>query len=286
MTAVADWLAKGQAYLEARGVEETRANAEFLLAAVLGLGRGGLYLRAGRPLMKNQGISFWNLVKKRGRRWPLAYVLGSQPFMGLDMEVAPGVLIPRPETEELVERALRLLASSGRGNPRVLEIGTGSGCVAVALARSLPRARVVATDISLVALDLALRNARRHRCAGRVCFMREDVRRPGPRLSAWADLVVSNPPYVPSGDIASLEPEVLREPRLALDGGRDGLSALRAVAARAWLSLKPGACLIVEIGAGQGRAAAGLFEESGYRDVAVERDVQGLERIVSGRRPS
>lgn len=283
---ISDWLVKSRAYLEAHGVDETRANAEFLLAAVLGLGRGELCLQVDRSLTKNQGITFWDLVKKRGRRWPLAYVLGSQPFLGLDMEVAPGVLVPRPETEELAERALRLLALSGRRNPRILEIGTGSGCIAVALAKSFPEARVVATDVSRVALKSALRNARRHRCAGRVRFIREDVCRPRLALSAWADLVVSNPPYVPSGDIASLEPEVLREPRLALDGGSDGLRALRAVAAGAWQRLKPGACLIVEVGAGQGRAAAELFKENGYRDTVVEHDARGLERIVSGRRPS
>ncbi len=224
----------------------------------------------------------WDIVKKRGRRLPLAYVLGSQPFMGLDIEVTTDVLVPRPETEEVVEEAARLLHSAGKKAPHILEIGTGAGCVSVALAKSFPDAIVFATDISAAALGLALRNAEKHGCAERIRFVQEDLHRPEAGRSGWADLVISNPPYIPSGIVPTLEPEVLNEPRLALDGGPDGLGALRAIIAEAPRHLKPGALLVLEIGFDQGPAGAAPLKARGFKETAVRPDAQGHERIAVG----
>lgn len=279
---VSGWLAKCEAFLASRRVSETAANAEFLMAEVLGINRGALKLQGSRALTAKQGLHFWGLVKKRGRRLPLAYVLGSQPFMGLDMEVSADVLIPRPETEEVVEAAFGLLSAMGKTVPRILEIGTGTGCISVALARRFPGAIVFATDISAAALSLALRNAEKHGCSERIRFLQEDLHRPEAKRKGWADLVVSNPPYIPSGVVATLEPEVLNEPRLALDGGPDGLDALRAIIAGATRHLKAGAVLVLEIGFDQGGAVDALLKERGFKETSVRLDAQGRERIAVG----
>ncbi|MDD5655871.1 MAG: peptide chain release factor N(5)-glutamine methyltransferase [Elusimicrobia bacterium] len=276
------WLGAAEAYLRERAVPEAPANAEFLMAAALKTGRNEVRRRAGEPLGEDAGRRFWAWVAERGRRVPLAYVLGAQPFMGLDLAVTPDVLVPRPETEELAAAALGLLA--GRARPVILEIGTGSGCIALALAQALPEAEVFATDVSAAALALAARNAERNGLRGRVRFACEDLFRPDIRTEAWADLVVSNPPYVPEGALAGLEPEVQAEPRLALDGGPDGLDAVRAVAAGALRRLKPGGFLALEFGVSQGPAVRSVLESAGGRDVEIRKDAQGLERLAVARR--
>ena len=165
----------------------------------------------------------------------------------------------------------------------ILEIGTGSGCVAIALARNIPSAAVYATDISPAALALALKNAEAHGVSRRIRFINEDLFKPAARASGWADLVVSNPPYIPSPDIDGLEPEVLREPRLALDGGRDGLEAIRAIVSGAPRHLRRGGLLLLEIGAGQGPAVLEIFQQAGGRDAEIRKDMQGLDRIAAAR---
>lgn len=286
------WLEKGEAFLAERKVPEARANAEFILAHVLSCGRAAAKAVPERVLDGRQAHHFWNLVKARGRRVPLAYVLGSQPFCGLDILVDPRVLVPRPETEELVG----LVVEAARGAPaHILEVGTGSGCIAVALARALPSATVYASEISDDALRLAAENARRHQVEGRIRFLREDLFRPGrssvtsfrdgsPSVAGpWADILVSNPPYIPSADLRDLEPEVLAEPHLALDGGPDGLDAVRAIVEEAPGRLKSGGLLALEIGAGQARAVRDIL--SGWEGLEVRRDLQGVERFALARRP-
>ncbi|MBI4372069.1 MAG: peptide chain release factor N(5)-glutamine methyltransferase [Elusimicrobia bacterium] len=283
---VAAWLEKARAFLEEREVPEASASAEFLLAETLDLGRGGVLAQPARELGVREGRCFWNWVKARGRRRPLAYILGRQPFLDLNLEVTPDVLIPRPETEELVLEGERLVRSLGAAPPRILEIGTGSGCIAIALARRIAQAAVFATDVSVKALALAERNAVAHHVVGRVRFVREDLFavRSDPR--PWADLLISNPPYVPSDAIGGLEAEVLQEPRLALDGGRDGLDAIRALAAQAPRRLRPGGWIALEIGADQGSAAAELLRRAGLEAVQVRKDAQGLERIAVAKVPA
>ena len=228
--AVSEALAGAIRRLETAKVPEARANAEWILAAVLKCGRGDLAVRRG-SLTVRQGHHLNELLKERCRRIQLAYILGTQNFLGLEIAVNEGVLIPRPETEELVLEAERILKSLGRADPRVLEIGTGSGCVSVALAARNPGVMVHATDISPAALDLAMKNAVAHHVGNRVRFLREDLFKPDAKAPRWADLVISNPLH-PSAEIDKLEPEVLKEPRLALDGGKDACRPSRPSWAR------------------------------------------------------
>lgn len=279
---VADWLAQAQRRFRSQSVPEAEANAEFIMAAVLKCGRNEVRLQSRRLPTAHQGNHFWHLVERRARRIPLAYVLGCQPFMGFDIEVADGALIPRPETEELVMEAARLLKPRSAEALHFLEIGTGTGCISVALAALFPRATIYATEISAEAFKLALKNAERHHKSGQIRFVREDLFKPDSGRQSWADLVISNPPYIPTRELDSLEPEVQREPRLALDGGRDGLSALRAIIADAPRYLKDRGILALEIGSGQGAAVSALLDQAGFADVAVKNDAQGHERIAVG----
>ena len=277
------WLSEAVAFLEERGVPEALANAEFIMAAVLETSRNEARLGSSHPLNEKQGFHFWELVKERGERIPLAYVLESQDFMGLDIAVTREVLVPRPETEELVAEAQARLKLLGRPNPVILEIGTGTGCVAIALAKSIPGAMVYATEISPAALALALKNAEAHGVSRRIRFLKEDLFKPSAKAAGWADVVVSNPPYIPSGAIDGLDPEVLKEPRLALDGGKDGLDAVRAIAADAPRHIKKDGFLLLEIGSTQGPAALQILKQAGGREVEVRKDIQGLDRIAVAR---
>lgn len=282
MTA-SEWLAKGEKFLAERGVPEPRPSAEFLLAETLGVGRGMAVAGAGRLLTEKQAFHYWEMIKARGKRRPLAHILGKQPFLGLDIAVTPDVLIPRPETEELVLECERLVKTLGVPAPKIVDLGTGSGCIAIALAQLLPNAVVFATDISDKALKLAEKNAIAHHVGQRVRFVREDLFSEKQNLRGWADLVVSNPPYIPSKEVDALEPEVLMEPRLALDGGKDGLEAIRAVASASTKLLKSGGLLALEFGMGQGPAVTRLLEEAGYKHVILKKDAQGVERFAAAK---
>lgn len=279
-TTVAGWLAKAEVYLVEKGVPESSANAEFMMAEVLETGRGRVRADGAQVLSARNAQHFWNFVKHRGRRFPLAYVLGWQPFAGYRIKVNDSVLVPRPETEELVELAAREAESLGRQSLHLVDVGTGSGCVAIALAKRLPGAQVYATDVSPAALKLAQDNAVANHVSERVRVLREDLFKPHAG-AAWADLAVSNPPYIPTAEVDRLEPEVLREPRLALDGGKDGLEHLRAIAGDAKRLVKPGGRLVLEFGAGQATAVKGLLERAGLASVRIFKDLQGIERLAA-----
>lgn len=277
-TTAVGWLAKAEAYLAEKGVPETEANAEFLLAEALEVGRGRARADGTRALTKRQALRFWETVKSRGRRIPLAYVLGWQPFAGCRIEVNDSVLIPRPETEELVELAAREAESLGRP-VHIVDVGTGSGCVAIALAKRLPDAIVYATDVSSAALRLAEANAMANHVSRRVKVLQEDLFKPHAG-APWADVAVSNPPYIPTAEVDRLEPEVLKEPRLALDGGKDGLLHLRAITSDAKRLVKPGGRVLLEFGAGQAAEVRGLLLKGGLAGVRIVKDAQGLERFA------
>ncbi|MEQ1856220.1 MAG: peptide chain release factor N(5)-glutamine methyltransferase [Longimicrobiales bacterium] len=272
-------------YLKTKGVDSARLDAEYLLAHVLGLGRLEMYLQHERPLTSRELDEFRPLLKRRAKREPLQYVLGRQSFRTLELEVGPGVLIPRPETEQLVEAVLSWTkepAQGGRTDMVGLDIGTGSGAIALSLLAEGPFARVVATDVSPVALDVAARNR-----AALGSTAKLDLR-PGTLFEPLApeerfDVVVSNPPYVSEGDRGGLAPEIVDwEPSEALFGGSDGLSVIRSIVAGAPAHLRPGGLLALEIGLGQARAVAALAEISeDYRDVKIRRDLAGKERIVT-----
>ncbi len=274
-------------YLREKGAPTPRLDAEVLLAHALGLDRVGLYVNFERELTPAELTAYRELVKRRGQREPVAYIRGLKEFWSLEFEVGPAVLIPRPETELLVEeglKAARSLRAEGLEAPRLIEVGTGSGAVAACLARELgpglPHG-VLATDSSPEALAVARRNAARHGAA--VGFVEADLL--APFGEAAADLIVSNPPYVPRGELARPQaPELTFEPRAALDGGEDGLEVIRRLVAEAPRVLAPGGWLLLEVGAGQAPAVAALCEEAGLAEVARVRDLAGVERVVKGRK--
>lgn len=265
-------------YFGSRGIENARLEAEWLLCAATGLDRVGLYLNYDKPLNGEELALFRRMVARRARREPLQHILGSQEFCGLDFRVSPDVLIPRHDTETLVEEALRRAPRAAS----VLDIGTGSGCIAVVLAKRLPGARVTAVDVSAAALELARANARAN--GAEVEFLHGSLLEPvaGRRF----DLIVSNPPYIPSADIAWLAPEVREgDPRLALDGGVDGLEIYRRLIPASLEHLEPEGWLLVEVGAGQARDVAELFDAtSGYGGGVTVHDPGGIERVVGATR--
>lgn len=279
---VAQWLRKAQKFLDERGVPESGASSEFLLAEVLACGRAELGLRADSDVAQKKSHQFWEMIKARGLRRPLGYITGHQPFLGLDLEVTTDCLIPRPETEELVMECVAILERMKSGPLHVLEIGTGTGCIAIALAKLTPRATIYATDVGAKVLNLAEKNAAAHHVIPRIRFVREDLFSSAPR-SGWADLLVSNPPYIRTGDLDALEPEVLCEPRMALDGGRDGLDYIRALAKMAPSALKNDGAIALEIGAAQADAVREIFAAEHLRDIVIKKDAAGRDRIAVGK---
>lgn len=273
-------------FLERKGVDSPRLQSELLLAKVLGLRRLDLYLKFDRTLSDAELESTRALVKRRGEREPLQHILGTACFCGLDFKVNRSVLVPRPETETLASRALDNLSSFNRQPATVLDFGTGSGCLAIYLAAKAPAADVTALDVSPEALAVARANAEIHGVARRIQFVCGDGFAALPGGSAY-DLIVTNPPYIPSGDIAALQPEVRdADPHLALDGGADGLDFYRRLAREAGDFLRPGGRLMAEFGDGQAPAVRALFEERGWRIEAIENDLAGKPRLFVAVRPA
>jgi release factor glutamine methyltransferase len=267
--------------LKEKGIESARLDAEVLLAHALGVPRIQIYLQFEKPLDAGEVDAYRELIRRRSRREPTAYITGSREFWSLDLRVDPRVLIPRPDTERLVETALeRMSAPAGR----LADLGTGSGAIALALLSERPEWFGVGTDLSGGALSLAEENARRLGLAERFEARSGDLL--DPLGEEEFDLLASNPPYIPSSDISGLEPEVSRhEPRAALDGGGDGLDALRRIAAGAPRNLRPGGWLLLEFGVGQGEAVRALLAAAGaYDDVAVLDDYAGRPRVAAARR--
>jgi release factor glutamine methyltransferase len=278
--ALVEVLQKSAALFKQKGIDSPRLDAELIVGDVLGLDRVALYLQHDRPLGESEVDRIRELVRRRARREPLAYVLGHREFWSLDLVVRPGVLVPRPDTETLVEAALALVPEGERFY--VADVGTGSGAVALAIAKERPEVRVFATDLSDEALRVAKENATRLDLADRVAVLKGAFLDPIP-TDRPIDLVVSNPPYVPSADIAALMPDVRdHEPRLALDGGPDGLDVIRALITAA--SARARRAVALEVGQGQAPAVADLLSNAGFRDVAMYKDLAGIDRVVTGRR--
>ena len=264
------------------GIDSGPLDAEVLLGHVLGVSREQLLAAAHTPIDEAQLRAYERLVSRRLEREPTAYITGKREFWSLDIHVTPDVLIPRPETELLVEISLGLAAEWCATEPmKILDLGTGSGAVAVALATELAGAKIFATDISAAALAVAQGNAVRNDVAGRISFARGDLFDTVETLERF-DLIVANPPYIRRSDIAALEPEVSRwEPRCALDGGLDGFDYYRRMAAQAFSYLVPDGAIAVEIGAGMGGLVAALFKEgAGCAKADIYKDYAGNERVV------
>ena len=269
--------------LAAAGIDTARLDAEVLLGHVLGRTRAGLYARLNETVSDEAAPRFAALLDRRARREPVAYLTGEQEFWSLPFIVSPDVLIPRPETELIVSHAIRWRAALPRGQAprerRLLDIGTGSGCLAVVLAREIADAMVTAADISPAALAVARRNAERHGVAERIAFLASDVYA-GLPADASFDVIASNPPYLAPGDQRS--PELAFEPRAALDAGADGLDVIRRLLAGASARLRPEGQLLVEIGAGQANAVLALADAAGLTG-AVEPDLAGIPRLLVAR---
>jgi len=271
-------------YFQEQDIENPRLDAELLLAFALGIARIELYLRHDQPLNPEELARFRALVKRRRAREPVAYITGTKAFWELELAVSPEVLIPRPETECLVEAALAFLETCpGPSGRRVLDLGTGSGAIALALAHSCPEDAVVAVDRSCPALAVARNNGRRLNLQDRVAWVAGDWCEMFPADQAPFDLIVSNPPYIPSGQINALQPEIARyEPRMALDGGPDGLDCLRGIIRQAPALLKRGGVLMLEIGHDQYPAVKQVAETSrAYREITCRPDYAGQDRVAS-----
>lgn len=278
-------LQEGALRLAEAGIASARLDAEVLLRHALGLTREQLIASPSLGLSEGQVRLYFELLRRRVEREPVAYIVGRQEFWSLDFQVSQDVLVPRPETERLVEIVLEIAAQWPPRRPmNILDIGTGSGAVAVSLAKELGNATIWGTDVSAQALTVARANARRHQVEKTIHFLRGDLWAALEGVDARFDLIVSNPPYVPSAEIDRLEPEVSRwEPRGALDGGVDGLDFYRRLAAGARRYLACGGALALEIGADMGPGAAKLFVESGYKGVEIFRDYAGKDRVVVAR---
>jgi release factor glutamine methyltransferase len=271
---VGEILRRSSGYLASRGSPSPRLDAEVLLAHVLGVERLTLYTDHDRPLTPAETDAYRDLIARRGRREPVAYLTGTRAFRRLDLRVGPAVLVPRPETEHLVEWALAV-APEGAA---VLDWGAGSGAVALAIADERPDLRVSGLERSPEALDVARANDPE----GRVEWLRSDgfAAIDGRRFA----VVAANPPYLADAELEGAPPELAHEPREALVSGPTGLEALRRLAAEAPGHLEPGGWLLTEVGAGQAPAVEALWREAGLEEVGSRRDLAGIERVVGGRR--
>ncbi len=263
-------------YFGSHGAETPRLDAEVLLSYLLGQKRIFLYVHFDQPLTAEELARYREMVKRRAAGEPVAYICGEKEFMGLTFKVTPAVLVPQPDTETLVEAAIERLR--GKKSPRVADICTGSGAIALALAHYLPETSVAATDISTEALSIAKETAENLGLSERVEFREGDLL--APLAGETFDAIVSNPPYIPSAEIAGLPREVRAEPKIALDGGADGLDFYRRLVHESAALLKDGGFLAVECGDTQAGAIVNMAVTGGFGKTEIVRDLADKERVV------
>ncbi len=272
-------------YITTKGIDSPRLSAELLLSNVLGLKRIELYTQFDKPVAKQQLDILHDLVKRAGQNEPVAYLVGKTEFYSLELNVTPDCMIPRPETELLVERAIEFLRMRRSGNQFVCDLCTGCGCIAVAIAKNFTNARIIATDISDAALAVAAGNIEKHQLKERITLLCGDLFDPiisGLDVDKF-DLIVCNPPYVSTAEYEKLDRNVKDyEPKLALFAGVDGLDTYRRIIEKADQFLKPDAALILEIGYAQGPAVRQLLEKTGtFAEIKIEKDFNNNDRIIS-----
>jgi release factor glutamine methyltransferase len=281
-----DALREGISRLEQARTPSASLAAELLLMHVASCDRAYLYAHPEQPLEPESHAEYFSLIDRRATGTPTQYLTGKQEFWGLEFEVTPDVLIPRPETEHVVEVALARVGESRRNAPlAIADIGTGSGCIAIALTAELPKASIVATDISAPALEVAKRNAARHNAASRIQFAQSDLFA-SIDSPAEFDLVVSNPPYVARRDAHSLPIEIREhEPHSALFAGQDGLDVYRALIVQSESRMKRGGHLVLELGFGQFEAVSELLDSArGWSRVSATMDLAGIPRVLAATR--
>lgn len=267
-------LQKGEAFLREHGIPDAGQDAWLLLEKACKIDRNFYYMHIMEEMEQRRQEEYESLLGQRAKRIPLQHITGEQEFMGLSFLVGSHALIPRQDTEILVEEVLK------RAKPGmdVLDLCTGSGCIAVSLCKHMPQIHVVASDISEQALKLARENAQRH--AADVWFVKSDL---FSEITGQFDIIVSNPPYIPTGEIEALMPEVRDfEPRLALDGKEDGLAFYRSIIKESEFYLKSGGFLMFEIGFDQGADVSGLMKDAGFEKIEIIKDLAGLDRVVAG----
>ena len=269
-----------EGFFREKGIETPRLDAEVLLAHVLEKPRIYLYVHYDQPLDPEELAAYRGFVRRRAAREPVAYLVGEREFMGLTFAVSPAVLVPQPDTEALVSEARNRL--QGKSGVRIADVGTGSGAIALSLLHALPELTAAVVDVSAAALKVARENADRFGLTDRVMFYEGDLL--APLLGQTFDAVLSNPPYIPRGDIAALPPEVQAEPRLALDGGADGLDFYRRLVREAAAFLCPDGFLAVEAGRGEAVVISELARTNGWTEVEITKDLAGIDRVVTMRR--
>jgi release factor glutamine methyltransferase len=280
---VLEAIQKSTEFLGKKNIESPRLQTELLLAHLLKMPRMNLYLNFERVLTPAETDALRDFIKRRAAHEPLQHIVGSTSFCGFEIAVNRHVLVPRPETELLAESGWSFLATCRSPLVTALDFCTGSGCIAIALAAKCPTAKIVATDISADALAHATENAARNKVAQRIEFLQGDGFSAMSTQSQF-DLIISNPPYIPSAEIAALQPEVRDfDPRLALDGGADGLEFYRLIASQANAFLKPGGKIMVEFGDGQSAAVRKIFETQKWIVEAVKEDYSHRARILVAR---
>jgi len=287
-------LAEGTAFLAATGIDTPGLDSSLLLAEVLNKNRSMLIAAGNDTVPPSKIAAFRKLIKRRQSGECTAYILGKKEFYGLEFLVNPSVLVPRPDTELLVETALAKVASNRKQVTdklplRVLDLCTGSGAIAIALKHAMPKLAVWATDISAEALATAKTNAARllppnsiHFCHGDLFDALRNDNEQQSLLTAHYSLITGNPPYIPSAEIPSLAPEVRMEPALALDGGSDGLDVIRKIVSRAPEFLCAGGCLLLEADPRQMTVIADLYKEAGFSDIQTYKDLSGRDRVING----
>lgn len=283
LTEIIHW---ATSYFKTHAIDSPRLTAEILLAHVLRCERIDLYLNYDRPLSAAELSAFNTLVKRRINYEPLAYILGTKEFWSLDIEVTRDVLIPRPETECLVEAVLEVLSQNlSSSAKRLLDLGTGSGAIVLALAYQQPGHVYFASDLSVKAVELARKNAQRHGLLKHIHFVVGDWFAPMNPISSGFDMIVSNPPYIPSRAIAELQAEIYRyEPIAALDGDTDGLASYKRIIGSAHLYLKSGGVMMLEIGHDQKDEVQRIASECGqYEEIRFKKDYSGYDRVASMR---
>lgn len=272
-------------YFESYHIEQARTDAETLLAHLLGLRRIDLYVQHEKPLTQGELDRFRSMVKRRAQREPVAYITGVKEFWSMALEVGPGVLIPRPETECLVEAVLEKLPECGV-RPRILELGTGSGAISLAIARESKDCQIIASDRSIHAMTIARKNANQLLTDTRLAFFCGDWFAPLSKNKGRFNLIVSNPPYIPRQDFDGLQPEIRQfEPEEALVGGKQGLDCISQILQCAPDYLLPGGWVMLEIGWDQAKAVSNLFDvDNRYDDMTIRQDYSGHDRIVMFRK--
>lgn len=278
---IKELLNRSDHFLAKKGIESSRLDAEVLMADLLDMERINLYVKYDYPLKNNEINSYREMIKKRAQRIPVAYIIEKKEFMSLEFKIKAGVLIPRPETENLVESVIDYCQKNQLEQAQIIDVGTGSGAIAISLAHYLPKSKVVGVDISAQALKLAQQNMKKHELAQRMNILKSDLLTEFiKRKIKGIDVIVSNPPYISQAEMRELPPEVKKEPETALAAGEDGLDYYRRLIPQAKKVLKKDGKLFLEIGYQQAAAVSDIFDNN-WSKIEIVKDYAAKDRIIA-----